>query len=347
MIKWVAAVVSLAAALVLGGYVLETAEKADLTGGEDSLVTGDGRYYFIAVHCEPHNGLPEQEETIAAEYQVLRQMVARADEYGVKLTLMFTPQWADYVAADPGRMAELESWRREGHEIAAHHHSIHHGNWDGYTDYPPEVYEREARGPGGNAPPYQGTLDGFTETLRKIDPEIDSGCLNEEYDKAVLPDAFVYGSCSGYLNHGAPGERAEKGGDGGNGWNDFVVSGEWNGIERHWLTHFRITTEAMEREAEEAFGARAEDEGGIYGVVTHSKADQAEYFYDFLEFLHRLDPDGGHSLTLTEAITGGMLPEEHVDIVRYGDGRKPPAAGRSPGVAPREDGRPRFPNDRR
>ncbi len=347
MFRSLLATVLLAAVFIVGGYLLENGESCtDGTGappagaeatalpeGEtakdqiDNAALQDGPYYFIAIHCEPYNGHSDEEALIAQDYQVLRDMVARADEYDIKLTLMFTPEWADYIAADEERLAEVRSWQDEGHEIAAHHHSIWHGNWDGYTDYPEEVYKKIRSGSAGSIEPYRGTLDDFTDTLRQINPDIDSGCLNEEYDKAVMPDAFIYGSCSGYANNGEPGGRTGKDDRSGkSGINEFIVTGEWDGIQRWWLTHYRITNGQRETEAESALGSM---EAGVYGVVTHSKADQADpYFYDFLEYLHRMDPEGAGSVTLSQVMEQQLLPEEHVDVVKTVEGEQNPLGQR-------------------
>lgn len=123
---------------------------------------GDMPYYFIAIHNEPIHGSPNQQEAIAQSYQILKEMVKKADEYNIKLTLMFTPQWADYISESSERMAELELWKKQGHEIAAHHHGLYHGNWDGYTDYTKEEAETQ-RMKQGKAPPeeYLGTFNDY------------------------------------------------------------------------------------------------------------------------------------------------------------------------------------------
>ncbi|MFZ2603265.1 MAG: hypothetical protein WAX79_04600, partial [Candidatus Omnitrophota bacterium] len=70
-------------------------------------------------------------------------MVKKANGYNIKLTLMFTAQCADYISERPERTTEFEKWKKHGHEIAAHHHSIYHANWDGYTNYTKEEAEAQ------------------------------------------------------------------------------------------------------------------------------------------------------------------------------------------------------------
>lgn len=303
---------------MLSGKIQENAKSSE-TSADASSDNASGPFYFIAIHCEPYHGRPGQEEMIARDYAVLKQMVDMADSYGIKLTLMFTPQWAEFIAGDPERMAQLEAWRESGHEIAAHHHGVHHGNWDGYTDYPEEVYSLAKSAPGRTLS-YLGSLDDYSEVMRQLDPGMTSGCLNEEYDKAVLPDSFKISSCSGYLNYGEPGDRAERGSRvAGDGWNDFIVTGQWDGIERSWLTHYRITNGRLEQAVEAELASRGY---GVYGAVTHSKANQADpYFYDFLEFLHTLDPEATGSVTLSQVVEEQLLPEKWVEVVQFGDGR--------------------------
>jgi hypothetical protein len=44
----------------------------------------------------------------------------------MKLTLMFTAPWVDYILNDKTRTKNLEEWKNKGHEIAAHHHHVTH-----------------------------------------------------------------------------------------------------------------------------------------------------------------------------------------------------------------------------
>jgi hypothetical protein len=68
--------------------------------------------------------------TLEESYVTLKRIIAKADEYNIKLTLMFTAQWSDYIEESSARIAELESWKKSGHEIAAHHHGTNHALWD-------------------------------------------------------------------------------------------------------------------------------------------------------------------------------------------------------------------------
>ena len=88
---------------------------------------------FFAVHCEP---------THTSYYPFLVKMVALADSFGAFLTLEFNPQWADTVLANPPLLNQVRQWQKNGHEIAAHHHSVDYGpgGWDGYTNRPPAEY---------------------------------------------------------------------------------------------------------------------------------------------------------------------------------------------------------------
>ncbi len=251
-------------------------------------------YYFVAVHCEPTD-----EEEIARNFVVLREMVAYADAYHVKLTIMLTPQWADYIAADPTRLAEVQGWMANGHEIAAHHHSIYHSTWDGYTDFPPDVVRAQVRRPR----PYLGTLDDYVAALRRVNPELQAGCVNDEQDKRVMPDAIVYDTCSGFSNSGEPGER-----NGDNvpqkGVNRFVTVGTVNGIQRKWLTHYHVYQNPLA-----AFRTMMAMDGGVYGVITHGAAGQDEPLYTFLDAVHQVDPQGAYSRTVSAVIEEGLLPE--------------------------------------
>ncbi len=274
-----------------------TNEKTDL----------DIPYYFIAIHNEPFN-MPGGEKRIEKSFSVLREMVKKANEYNIKLTLMFSPQWADYIVKDKERLTEVKRWEEEGHEIAAHHHSIYHGNWDGYTNYPEDVAKKERIKRKGFSEPYLGTLKDLISKLKMINPDIHSGCMNDEKDKNCLPDEIIYDTCSGFANFGEV-IRVGDASDPKKGINEFVLVGKVNGIKRKWLAHYQITTRHREKLAENVFNSL---DSGVYGVVTHSVESQAEYFYKFLDFLHSKDKTGEYSKTLSQIIDEKILPEREI-----------------------------------
>ncbi|MBI5871808.1 hypothetical protein HZB88_01860 [archaeon] len=263
-------------------------------------------YYFIAVHNEPSHSLPISGEAIEKAYPTLEQIVDKANKYNIKLTLMLSAQWADYISESPERLAKIKEWQSQGHEIAAHHHGVRHNNWDGYTDYSEEeavsfrlkyVEEPEE---------YIGALDDYIQKLKKINPEIKSGCVDDEEDKNEMPNEIIYDTCSGFANFGEIGERlndipAEK------GKNEFIMVGNWKGIQRKWLAHYQLYHDV--NAGEEIFSSMS---SGVYGVVVHSNPDQAEKLYEYLEFLHSKDPNAEKSRTLTEIIEQGLLPEKQL-----------------------------------
>ncbi len=86
---------------------------------------------FFVIHCDP--GFADE-----PHFNKLRKMVNIAGEHGVPLTLELSPQWVDFILADPARTDTIRTWQARGHEIAAHHHGIFHCFYDGYTNYPPD-----------------------------------------------------------------------------------------------------------------------------------------------------------------------------------------------------------------
>lgn len=262
-------------------------------------------YYFIAIHNEPHNSEPGSREKIDQGYATLKEMVRKANEYNIKLTLMFTPQWADYISENSERMAELESWKKHGHEIAAHHHSIYHGNWDGYTDYTKKEAETQRIKQGKTPEEYLGTFNDYIDKLKKLNQNIHSGCVNEEHDKAEMPDEIIYGTCSGFANYGEPGRRESDAQNLDKGKNEFITVGNYKGIQRKWLTHYQTNNEV-----ETAKKVVASMKGGVWGSVFHSNKRESVSFYAFLEFLHSIDSAGAKSKTVSQIIDQKLIPEK-------------------------------------
>ena len=260
--------------------------------------------YFLAVHNEPYHKAGGR-QLIADRYRVLRGMVQAANARRMKLTLMFSAQWVDYIVQSEQRTAEVVRWKARGHEIAAHHHSIFHGSWDGFTDFSAREV-REARAAVGKDPePYLGTLDDFVSRLSALDPSIRSACANDETTKAALPQTIVYDTCSGYANHGPVG-TTEGDRDPDKAINDYVLVGAWNGVTRKWLAHYQITTSARVAEGQRVFDSMRR---GVFGGVVHSTTDQAAALVEFMDFLAERDPTGRGSKTVGQIIDSGVLPE--------------------------------------
>lgn len=279
---------------------------------EDAVIP----YYFIAIHNEPYN-FTGGERKIERDYVVLKQMIKRADEYNVKLTLMFAAQWADYISQNPQRLAALESWEKQGHEIAAHHHHIYFRNWDGYTDYPREQVMELRVQLGKRQNKYCGTLQEYINKLKKINPNIRSGCLSDELDKRTLPDEIIYDTCSGFANFGEPGRIIEDDAIPEKGKNEYITAGNYKKIERKWLTHYYIATHEGQEAARSVFSSM---HSGVYGVVTHSFKGEAEHYSTFLEFLHSKDSAGTKSRTVSEIIEQKLLPEVRIADELLGSG---------------------------
>jgi len=271
-------------------------------------------YYFIVIHNEPRN--------LEENFLALEDLINKANDYNMKLTLMFSPPWADFIMDDPTKKAELENWASQGHEIAGHHHSVTHpGVWDGYT-YVPEAEAIKIREERGKSESYLGNLDAFMIEIQKLNPDINSGCMNDEVDKNHLPDAIIYDTCSGFANFGEPGWILSDGSSHEKGKNEYITIGVVNGIERKWLTHTTVMDINKEVEAEIVFNSM---DGNVFGAVTHSVSDkyvqgaepQAEAMMKFMDFLHSKDSTGEKSRTVSEIIEEGLLPEKTIseDVV--------------------------------
>jgi hypothetical protein len=73
-------------------------------------------YYFIAIYNESNNKAGD-EKNIAERFNYLEEMITKADEYNIKITLKFSAQWTAYIEGNPGRLAMLNEWSQSGHQI--------------------------------------------------------------------------------------------------------------------------------------------------------------------------------------------------------------------------------------
>jgi hypothetical protein len=271
--------------------------------------------YFIAIHLEPHD----------IDVSLLEEMVDYANSYNIKLTLMFTAQWVEALQKED-KLYLIDEWEEAGHEISSHHHGLYHSGWDGYTDFSKDEIKFVRNAVNSERAPYEkhlGSLDDFTDILKTINPEIKSGCPNEEVNKATMPDDIIYSTCSGYSNYGESIEEKkdynlEK------GINEYVLVGEVNGIERYWLSHGIIPYEDFAKFDEDKIEESTKEfqdnfllmNTGVFGAVIHAqeKHEQVTYFKNFLDFVHENDPKGEKSMTLTEVIESDILPHRDLEL---------------------------------
>ena len=264
-----------------------------------------GPLYYIAVHCDPNAVFPE-------EYLRLEEMIAEADAHGIKLTLMFTPQWAEFIVPDATRKSKIAVWEGKGHEIAMHHHSVYHpGTWDQYTDFAFEEYAPILGIAKAQQMEKLGDLDALMKVLDGIKPGMVAGCANAETDKRALPDTIIKDTCPGfYTNYAYPIGTRGEGADPLMGANDFVLVGTTtNGIERRWLNHGLISANFVDG-AEEALRGLAAT--GAHGSIIHTKDHDLSALKEWLKRLIEFDKGAGSS-TLSAIIEGGTLPEETID----------------------------------
>lgn len=252
---------------------------------------GPGAYYFIAVQNGAYNfnGGTEQ---LAESYKVLQGMVKLADAQGARLTLMFGAQYAVYIATDPARLAELEGWKKTGHEIGAYHQGPDKRAWDGYSDLPKEDLAR-VRKEGGIGAPVPGHREYF-EALSLLGSDIKSGCMQDGVDKKFLAAAPDYEICGG---------PAKKGRSGVN--ESFPAGGGDKAKKR--LSCFNPADKAGLEAAKDSFSGLSL---GVYGAAFKSSPSEFGAFYSWLAFLRGKDPQGLRSRTVSSIVASGLLPEK-------------------------------------
>jgi hypothetical protein len=140
---------------------------------------------FVVIHLEPGEdatttAYPEQ------YWPTLVSLVEKANEYNIKLTLLFNPQWGTYILQDPEKLELLRFWEANGHEIGVHHHGPSYGkNWDGYTNQ--QQYKSD--------PEYLGDMDDFMNLMNQLPAsgKVLTGGIAAEEDKPYdWPEGIIY-----------------------------------------------------------------------------------------------------------------------------------------------------------
>ena len=250
----------------------------------------NARDSFFEVHMEPSTA---NEET----FNELINFVDLADEYGVKLTLLFTPPWAEMIIGDNGKHQKLIQLKINGHEVGAHHHGPNVCPWDGYTDLDinsQEFKDEQNKVPCPNAvrnqEVYLGDMNDFMGVLNQLgsikimtpsNPSTDwtEGPIymagGTDIDNAISnPELFNYKGYSVYRVSSVPLE-------------DKILP----------RTGEKIELEEIEEEY-------LSDKRGIFGVVAHpvDYKNSPELYKGWFEFLDEQDSEMKHAKTISQVI---------------------------------------------
>ncbi len=140
--------------------------------------TNDSTNSFVMIHFEAgykgrlDNDLPID---IPAEYltmdfgwqeylfETAEILVQKADDYNFHLTLAFNPQWAEYILLDNAKINTVRFWQEKGHEIAFHHHSLNHPDWNGYSNDPNAI---------SNPIPFLGNVDIGLDFVKNLSEQV-------------------------------------------------------------------------------------------------------------------------------------------------------------------------------
>ncbi len=249
-------------------------------------------HYFITLH----NGvsdLRDGEEQLAASHKALQEMVKLADDQHVRLTLLFDAQYAVYMASDPVRMAELDGWKKTGHEIGSYHAGPDVKAWDGYSDLP-----------AGEAAQTRGHQEFFC-ALSRLEPEIKTGCTIGGADKVFYAASPAYETCRDAERRNARAAvKADAGFDGIN--YSLTLLGN-----KKLLSCSHPSDRAGSAASKKAFLSMV---SGVYGVSFNSSPSEFGAFYAWLEFLKSDDPQGLRNRTVSGIVEGKLLPEKKAQV---------------------------------
>jgi hypothetical protein len=246
--------------------------------------------YFIALHLEP-------QADMETEYQALQALIEYSNANKQHLTIMFTPQWIEWLKGNNKRLNYILGHMTH-HELAAHHHALDHGVWDGYSNEDLDTIEAA-----GKLSEYLGDMSAYMDVIRSLGADIRSGCMNEEGNWEEIPTGIYYLTCSGYVNQGEPGTYAEGDNILGKAVSDYIMAAKVNGEVKHWITH----TQVDRHEVDVLVDKYHESGGSVFGVIAHCTESELTKLYELMSVL-----EPSKSRTLTELIEGGILPVERI-----------------------------------
>ncbi len=249
--------------------------------GAPSIASGQIPDTIFVVHCEPPNANPPQ-------FVQLASLVQEAGLRNIKLTIDFTPSWADMILGDPPMLAQVRSWQLLGHEIGGHHHSVEApGVWDGYTDLRPGTFYRPE--------PYLGTMADYKALLDQLvgSDGLKSGCIpSSDYE---LPYGVLHITDGHDVNTHAVSQPS------------FEIHNKY-GV---WFLGHGLLSNPPDLVDLKALHA-ATSSPDVLGAVTHvfNYAGNPSLITDWFDYLAGVDPLGTHSKTVSEILSGYDQPLE-------------------------------------
>jgi len=270
----------------------------------------DSKYTFVAIHFEAgYKGrldndlpidIPEEYVTMGFGWQeylfeTAEKLVQKADDYGFHLTLEFNPQWAEYILLDSTKINTVKQWQERGHEIAFHHHSFSHPDWNGYSNDPNAF---------GNPIPLLGNIDIGLDFVRNL--AVPKNVTTAMIGGLPIDMPLSYENTSRNLIFTS-----------GNQYSSFEQYGNLrslkpyrvikrNGAEITYVTHRQLTTRLNDFTLEEALNIYKTEYDNIqkeevYGIVFHcfDYHETEEIYNNWFEFIKN---NGDTIKTVSEVI---------------------------------------------
>lgn len=251
-------------------------------------------YFMFVLHLDVQVDPQGNPIDVEDSYKYTKQIIEHANSKNIKLTLMFTPPWVDYISKNSDVKADVLKWKSQGHELAAHNHDVWHpGAWYGYTNLP--TTDRKQR-----SEPYIGDMNAFMTEMKKIDPNIRVGCLNDERHKKDFPDEIVVDTCSGFYNYGTEG-KWKVGDDAPRGKMEWKYTGTINNIKRTWLTHSALMVDTS---SADLINELKNFSKGFFGVVSHANSIEYDEYIKFMDSIAISNPNS--SVTVSEAASSNI-----------------------------------------
>ena len=249
-----------------------------------TTIQSNARDSFFEIHLEPNNANGDA-------FNALAEFVDIADSYGAKLTLLFTPQWAEMILSDNAKYSLIEQWEEAGHEIGGHHHGPSVCPWDGYTNL--DVNGEEFRNRQNLVPcpesaraveKYLGDMDAYMELIGGVG----------EIQTITMSDADV--DWPNGIKYSAGGRKLREA-------ISKPQTAIFNGqqvVKLSSATFLAKTTVLGDiitlADLKEKYLSEQEGVFGINGKINN--ADNINLYKQWFEFLSKQDPDMKHSKTV-------------------------------------------------
>jgi len=261
-------------------------------------------YYLLGVYNIPYHGDREKDHKIKQDKKYLQEIIERAKEYEIKLTLMFPPQWLKHLSEQ-----NIVNWQEAGHELGIVHFGVLHKNWDGYSDVSIKQVQNKREEQGLENREYKGNINDLFLQYKDWKENFKTICFLDDLQVKNIPEYVEYSLCSDFVNFGEVGQKSKSFAFPTRGINEFVNYQKKENKAKYQLSTYHIGNLKQKQRAQDVFYKMRK---GVFVSAGYSLYSSKNSFLKWLDFLYQRDRETEKNITAPQIIHKEILPTKEI-----------------------------------